>query len=178
MEPKLETSARWPRLSLAESLIVVALVGILASVLLLNVDAGAIHDTERTLQANLQALRTAINEYRSDHGQYPCSREDHDYPCSDAQLRSKLLLPSRADGKTNPVPNAQFCYGPYLNEFPAEPFSQSRSIEWSLEAQRIRESIAQQIQLGRGQGGWFYEPSSGNILANLGERYPSKYARF
>jgi hypothetical protein len=93
-------------------------------------------------------------------------------------MRAKLILPTRADGKTHPVADAEFCYGPYLAEFPVEPFSQSRAIEWSLEAQRIRESIAQQIQSGRGQGGWFYEPSSGNILANLGERYPAKYARF
>lgn len=164
--------------SLAEVLIVVALLGILSSIVLLNLGGSDTAAKERTLRGNLQALRSAIKMYHSDHGRYPCSTGDYNYPCSDDEFRNKLTRYSRLDGRTSVNKNATYTYGPYLDDFPMEPFSASDSLTWSLNTERLKERIANVVDGSAGNGGWYYEPESGNIIANLGSDYPNEYAGF
>jgi prepilin-type N-terminal cleavage/methylation domain-containing protein len=164
--------------SLAEVLIVIALLGILSSIVLLNLGGSDTAAKERTLKGNLQALRSAVKMYHSDHGRYPCSTGDYHYPCTDQQFREKLTRYSRADGRTSANKNAQYAYGPYLDDFPTEPFSASDSLTWSLGTERLKETIANVVDGSGGNGGWYYEPESGNITANLGSAYPNEYAGF
>jgi len=164
--------------SLAEVLIVVALLGILASVVLLNLGTSDVKTKEKALQSNLQAMRTAIDLYRSDHGRYPCSQGDYGYPCTDEQFKSKLTYFTSEDGRTSTSKDATYKYGPYLKDFPVEPFSGTDSLTWALGTERLKESIATAVSAGNGSGGWYYEPQSGNIVANLGSSFSSDYAGF
>jgi prepilin-type N-terminal cleavage/methylation domain-containing protein len=164
--------------SLAEVLIVIALLGILSSVVLLNLGGSDTAAKERTLKGNLQALRSSVKMYRSDHGRYPCSTGDYDYPCTDQQFRYKLIRFSRADGRTSATKNSQYTYGPYLDDFPEEPFSASDSLTWSIGTERLKATIANVVDGSSGDGGWYYEPESGNVTANLGSAYPNEYAGF
>lgn len=164
--------------TLAEVLIVIALLGILASIVVLNFGGTDRAANERALQSNLQGLRSAIQLYKTDHGRYPCSNGDNGYPCTDQTFRYKLTRFSNKAGQTNTNKSANYAYGPYLDKFPVEPFSKGDSLTWSLGTTRLKETIADQIDGGSGNGGWYYEPESGNILANLGAAFPNEYARF
>jgi len=164
--------------TLAEVLIVIALLGILASIVVLNFGGSDRPANERALKGNLQALRSAVALYKADHGQWPCSTGDYNYPCTSAQFRDKLTRFSRKDGRTSANKNAEYAYGPYLDEFPVEPFSQADSLTWSLGTERLKATIANQIDGSSGNGGWYYEPESGIIVPNLGSAYPNEYAGF
>lgn len=164
--------------SLAEILIVIALIGILASVVLLNLGSSETKAKERTLQGQLQAMRTAIDLYRSDHGRYPCAQGDFYYPCSQVQFERKLTYFTRADGAASATKSTTYTYGPYLEEFPTDPFSELDTVEWSLGSERLMATIVNEVDGSDGTGGWYYEPESGNIIANLGADFPNEYAGF
>lgn len=164
--------------SLAEILIVVALLGILASVVLLNLGSSDVKAKEQALQSNLHAMRTAIDLYRGDHGRWPCSQGDYNYPCSDQEFKYKLTRYSRDDGRTSQTKNTTYKYGPYLKDFPTEPFSQTDSLTWALGTERLKQALANQVDGSGGNGGWYYEPESGNVIANLGAAFPNEYANF
>jgi prepilin-type N-terminal cleavage/methylation domain-containing protein len=164
--------------SLAELLIVVALIGILATIVLVNFGSSDVKTKEAALQANVEALRTAIDLYRSDHGFFPGSQQDDGYPLTDAEFKEKLTYYSSNAGAVNTSKDDTYKYGPYLKEFPNEPFSNSDSLTWSLGTTRILSTIAASVAAGSGDGGWYYEPESGNVVANLGSDYPSEYAGF
>jgi prepilin-type N-terminal cleavage/methylation domain-containing protein len=164
--------------TVAEIVIVIALLGILASIVVLNYGGSDRSANERVLRNSLQELRAAILAYRADHGHYPCSSADHGYPCDDRALQHKLTRFSDKAGRTHNTRTGAFVFGPYLDAFPREPFSRTDSLTWSLGTARLKETIATAIHTGRGNGGWFYEPESGNILPNLGASYSVEYARF
>lgn len=164
--------------SLAEVLIVIALLGILASIVVLNFGGSDRPANERALRGNLQGLRSAIALYKTDHGRWPCSTGDHDYPCTQEQFENKLTQFSNKAGETSTSKTVDFAYGPYLDAFPVEPFSQADSLTWSLGTERLKETVADVIDDGTGNGGWFYEPESGVLLPNLGATFPNEYARF
>ncbi len=164
--------------TLAEVLIVIALLGILASIVVLNFGGSETTAKEKTLRANLSSLRSAIQLYKADHGRYPCATGDYDYPCTQVQFEQKLTRFSNKAGRTSTTKNSTYAYGPYLDDFPVEPFSQADSVTWSLGTTRLKETIANVIDGSAGNGGWYYEPESGNIVANLGAAFPNEYAQF
>ena len=86
--------------------------------------------------------------------------------------------PSTKDGRTSTSKDRSYRFGPYLQDFPVEPFSGSDSLTWSLGTMRGRASIATAVSSGKGAGGWFYEPESGHFVANLGSSFASDYAGF
>ncbi|HKK69621.1 MAG TPA: type II secretion system protein [Candidatus Krumholzibacteria bacterium] len=164
--------------TLAEVLIVIALLGILASIVVLNFGGSDRPANERALRANLQSLRSAVALYKADHGHWPCSEDDYGYPCSNQDFRRKLTWYSRKDGRTRNAKNATYAYGPYLDDFPVEPFSQADSVSWSLGTERLKERVADAVDGSSGDGGWYYEPESGVVVPNLGSAFPNEYARF
>lgn len=164
--------------TLAEVLIVIALLGILASIVVINFGGSDTSANERTLKANLQAMRSAIALYKSDHGVYPCSSTDYYYPCTQQRFEQKLTMYSRKDGAVSANKNASYTYGPYLDDFPIEPFSQADSLTWSLGTERLKVTISNLVDGSAGNGGWYYEPESGVIIPNLGAAFPNEYAKF
>ena len=85
--------------TLAEVLIVIALLGILASIVVLNFGGSDRPANERALRANLQSLRSAIALYKADHGHWPCSQADYSYPCSQQEFEYKLLRYTNKAGR-------------------------------------------------------------------------------
>lgn len=164
--------------SLAEVLIVIALLGILASVVLLNMGGSDVKAKESNLQSNLEVLRSAINMYKYDHGHFPGSKDDHGYPLNENKFKQKLLLYTDDAGKTSKNKTTRYRYGPYLKKFPMEPFGDTDEIKFSLNKENAFSELAKAVQKSNGDGGWYYEPESGNILANLGKSYPKEYAGF
>lgn len=166
--------------SLAEILIVIALLGILATVVLLNLGGSDVKAKEASLQSNLETLRTAVDLYRSDHGFYPGGTGDADNGSLTSQLfMDKLTQYTDGTGNTSTSKTTVFKYGPYLKEFPSEPFTSTTTVTIAATGESLLETIGTAMETSTsGTGGWYYEVGSGNIIANLGDGYPSEYAHF
>jgi len=89
------------------------------------------------LTTNLQSIRAQLELYRLHHnGKYP------------TDIRDQLTGKTDSDG----TPNAAGAYGPYLKQFPANPFVR-------------RASKAVKTSGAPGEG-WSYDPATGVFLAN------------
>ena len=135
--------------------------------------------TEASLAQNLTELRAALEHYRADHGWYP-GDPDRDFN-SDGRsdlLRRQLTTFTRDDGKPADRRDLQFCFGPYLREIPPDPASGSRAVVLDQDRERPLDCLRQDVQEGSGRGGWYYEPRTGNVVANHGRGRMALYARF
>jgi hypothetical protein len=135
--------------------------------------------TEASLGRNVAELRAALEHYRADHGWYPAD-PDRDFN-SDGRaevLRQQLTAFTRDDGKPASRRDAQYCFGPYLREIPADPVTGSRRILLDPDRERPLEELRADVERGSGRGGWYYEPRTGNVVANHGRGRMALYARF
>ena len=105
--------------SLAELVIAIIILGVLAAMAIPNLSAGATHGPEDQLRSELVRLRTAIDLYYADHGAYP-GQQGAETPAAGAgspvALIRQLTQYSDAGGQTSPTPSEVFCYGPYLRD--------------------------------------------------------------
>lgn len=146
-----------------------------AAGVLLGMRLGRAPDDARVrLDRRVEALRAAVERYRTDHGWYPAD-PDRDYN-SDGRadlLRQQLTGFTRDDGKPAERRDGEFCFGPYLQAWPADPFSGSRAVVVDQDRVRSLERLQRDIAAGRGQGGWYYEARTGQIVPNHGHRHRS-----
>lgn len=135
--------------TLIEVLIVVVLVAILAATMIPQLSSSATDAKESSLRADLKSLRTQIDMYRLDHnGQLP------------AIIGGALpQLTSATDANGNMgTAGAGFPYGPYiLNGFPPNPINGMSAVTATTSFPPTAET---------GNGGWQYNPSSGQIAAD------------
>lgn len=130
-------------------------------------------------ERQLAILRDALDRYRNDHGWYPAD-PDNDY---NSDGRSDLLVKqltwfTRDDGKPSDQRDSEFCFGPYLRDFPAEMSSGSCAVVLDQDRARALSRLRDDVATGSGDGGWYYEARTGNIVANWGRGPRSRYARF
>jgi general secretion pathway protein G len=165
--------------SLAEILIVLGLMAILATVVVLNSSNSSTTAKENALKANVAVLREALDLYRADHGWYPAD-PDRDYnKKGDAEvLAFQLLGFTNDEGEPSEKKTTEFRFGPYLRKWPAEPLTDTQDIVVDNKSESMLTLLAEKVAKGDGKGGWYYEPKSGNICANLGNQYPSDYATY
>jgi prepilin-type N-terminal cleavage/methylation domain-containing protein len=164
--------------TLAEVLIVIVLLAILAGVVLFNLSGSDIGAKEATLKSNVSGMREALSLFYNDHGWYPCDARDYNHGGNPATLVQQLTWYTDANGRPNRTKSTNYRFGPYLKKFPAEPITGSSTIVVDATNERILELLAQAVSRGSGTGGWYYEARSGNIVANLGSGYSTAYAGF
>lgn len=112
--------------SLIELLVVIGILAILISVLTPMVIHSRHTANVTRMRADLQAISTALEQYKLDHGDYPRARWDADMALNMPVLGAALFAPGPAvglgaDGADGPgfrtrVPNQGRIYGPYLKD--------------------------------------------------------------
>ncbi|MFH1680125.1 MAG: type II secretion system protein [Candidatus Eisenbacteria bacterium] len=178
MERKHPTTRR-KGISLGELLIVLGIIAITAIVVLLNFANTHSLSREAALEENLGLLREALDLYREDHGWYPCDPlEDWNRAGDPETLKLQLTGYTNESGKPSASRSPEHPFGPYLSSWPVEPVSGSGQVAVDRTNKRIFDRMADLVAVGSGEGGWHYEPRSGNICANLGNGYPSDYAHY
>ena len=109
--------------SLVELVIVVTIIGMLASIAvprMANASSGA---KEAALQATLANVRKAIDVYYAEHGKYPGYSPGTSAP-HNAKFVEQLLMYSDDTGDTSETFSATYKYGPYLRApFPTSPIN-------------------------------------------------------
>jgi general secretion pathway protein G len=117
--------------SLVELLIVVAIIGILAAMVMPEFHGHSAKAKEAAIKENLRILREAINRYAIQHNDvapgYP--NGDTSVPAEALMMIWQLLKYTNESGQTSDTRSAEYYLGPYLKEWPKKPFDDDWSVQ-------------------------------------------------
>jgi len=133
---------------------------------------------ETRLKDALFTFREALAAYERDHGFFPAAPGDYNEEGDVVLLSRQLTQPTDADGQPSADANDVYCFGPYLEAIPPEPITGTDLVIVTLMTDRLLPDLAEAVREGTGQGGWYYEPRSGNLVANLGADFEKPYAMY
>jgi general secretion pathway protein G len=152
---------------LVEILIVVAIIGILAAIVIpqfVNITADA---KESALAANLNMMRNGVELFYHQHNsKYPASipAGDGTTPAANSEgaFRAHLLNYSDAGGKTaTTLDRTKYAFGPYMKkDIPRNPIN-------GLSTVKVLASGAGWPAAADNSTGWICNPADGRIAANL-----------
>ena len=132
--------------SLLEVVLVVAILGILAAIVIPRMSRGTAGSSELALIADLRLLRNAIDHYALDHGGvFPTN---HD-------IMDQLTAYTDFCGDVQAVMDTTHVYGPYLVRIPLLPVGARKGNT------RISDNAGVTV-------GWVYDEATGAIRANCG----------
>ena len=154
-------AGRHAAFTLIELLIVIVILGILATIVIPQFSTASVNAKENTLKDELRYLRTQIVVYKAQHHDVPPGYPNGDRAAAPtgADFIAQLTRATDAYGVTAAAPSAVFKYGPYLSEMPRNPLS-------NLQAVRI---VGDNDPMPAPTGvtyGWIYKPLTGEIIAN------------
>jgi len=171
--------------SLVELLIVIGIIGILATIVIMNMRGSETGAKETKLKANLNILRQALVAYHSDHGFFPCTTNDHNNGGSEFTFVRQLTWYTDAEGKPSQTKDEEYRFGPYIQEFPTNPFFEgtdtdvATKVQIDVKGEDILEALKKKVASSNSKSGWYYQAKSGNIVANLGsDEFSDKYVYF
>lgn len=157
--------------TLVELLIVVIILAILAAIVIPQFSTATVDAQEAALDSNLNALRSAIDLYKTQHsGKYPAAVAATGATCTvgaagtgainTAQaFTSQLTLFSSITGTTCTGADPTTTLGPYLRKgIPADPITNSAAIAVSTAGTPLAPAAA--------TGGWAYDVKTGQIVMN------------
>lgn len=144
--------------SLVEILIVVAILGILAAIVMPTLQGHTALARESAIKDNLRSLRNAIEQYAAQHNDVPPGYPDGDTTASPlwSSFIYQLCGATDAQGRFAAPGTPGYDYGPYLNKMPINPFNQQNAPE-------MVDSFPEESD---GRFGWIYNPATKEIRFN------------
>jgi len=136
--------------TLAEILIVVIVLGILAAIVLPHFTQASTEARISNLKTNLQTVRGQVELYHSQH------RDTNPGPA----FIDQMTLVSDISGETVSSPDYTQKFGPYLKSMPVNPMS-------NLNTVRIVTGATTAFAAPTTDGGWWYNATSGEFRADL-----------
>ena len=147
--------------TLIELLIVVVIIGILATIVLPQFTSASVTAKENTLKDELRYLRTQIVVYKAQHHDTPPG-----YPGGDrlaaptaADFIAQMSKPTDEYGATNATGTPTFRFGPYLSAMPANPLTGLKAVRIVGDGEAMPTPTGVEF-------GWIYKPLTGEIIAN------------
>ncbi len=166
--------------TLVELLIVVIILAVLAAVVIPQFASSTVEARESALDANLSAMRGAIELYRAQHGVYPGAVTAAGGPCAPGTpgtgiatggsgvtasqaLIDQMAQYSNATGQSCSANTAlAFRFGPYLRKgIPNDPFTGTGSAVATIRTVGVGTPL---VPGAVGNGGWAYDTISGQII--------------
>jgi general secretion pathway protein G len=128
--------------TLIEVMIVVAILGILAAIVVPQFSDAGESSKLGALKTNLQTVRAQIELYRMQHNDA--------YPTNATTFTAQMTTASKSDGTTAAIGTAGFNLGPYLGSLPENPYTGTNTLGTG----------------GIGSSAWYYNGSTGQFRAN------------
>lgn len=157
--------------TLIEILIVVILLGILATIIVPQVTVSSDDAKLNALKTNLGNLRSAIELYYYQHGnRYPGVYDNadgttlvNDAGDAAAAFVAQLTQYTDANGKTSASVNASFPYGPYLRDgLPLNPYNSVKTVTCDVAVTDVTSRTADPSD----GTGWKFYTNTGVLCAN------------
>ena len=157
--------------TLVELLIVAIILAILAAIVVPQFSSTTNDAQESALRANLSAIRSAVDLYRQQHGEFPGAVASSGGTCtatagtgaagSRQALVDQLTRFTNAAGQSCSAPETGFVFGPYLkeNDLPDNPITNSGAVAI------VSTGDLNMAADGAG-GGWKFDTTSGKFIAN------------
>lgn len=156
--------------TLVELLIVVIILAVLAAIVVPQFTSATLDAKEAALDANLAAIRSAIELYQAQHnGKYPAGTAATGGACvgkgtgpinTEQAFKDHLLMYSDAAGNTCNLGDSTFKYGPYLRKgIPADPIYGVATVTPSTAGTPLTSAA-------NPGGGWLYDTRSGQFVMN------------
>lgn len=144
--------------TLVEILIVVAILGILAAIVLPQFQSHAQQAKEAAAKDNLRILRQQIELYAAQHNGVPpgYNMGDTGSPPIFLIFRLQLTWASNATGGMAPIGTPGFPLGPYISAIPSNPFN-------NLNTARVLLNDDEFPAEATGEYGWVYQPQTKTI---------------
>jgi len=157
--------------TLIEILIVVILLGILATIIIPQVSISSDDAKLNALKTNLGNLRSTIELYYYQHSnRYPGAYDEADGTTvladagdAAAAFLAQLTQYSDANGKTSATVNASYPYGPYLKEgLPVNPYNTVKTVTCDVATTNVTTKLA----VPADGTGWRFYVKTGVLCAN------------
>jgi prepilin-type N-terminal cleavage/methylation domain-containing protein len=148
----MNTAVRRSAFTLVEVLIVVVIMAILAAAIIPQFTDSTKDAKSSTVQFNLSTLRSQIQLYRTQHnGSNPTA------------TLVELTQTTNAAGTAGS--GANFPFGPYLREVPANPITNSKAVK------AITNDPAVVGDVTSGGAGWLYNVTTGNVWIDHADHF-------
>ncbi len=117
--------------SLVELMIVVAVLGILAAIVVPQFQSHATRAKEAAVKSNLRVLRSGIELYTVQHNSVPPGYPNGDITATPSALTfvSQLTQASNESGQTATPGTAGYRLGPYIRKFPENSFNDLTTVK-------------------------------------------------
>lgn len=147
--------------TLVEILIVVVILGILATIAIPRFSSASQQTRENTLKDELRYLRTQIAVYRAQHRDASpgYSAGAASGAATEANFVAQLTMYTDEAGTTNASGSATYKYGPYLSRAPTNPINNLSTI------MIVADGAA--VPAPDGSTGFIYQPQTQVIIPNL-----------
>ncbi len=157
--------------TLVELLIVAIILAILAAIVVPQFASTTNDAEESALRANLAAVRSALDLYRQQHGEYPGVSASSGGACTGTAgtgaagnvqaVIDQLTRYTNQSGQSCSAPDAGYVFGPYLKEdaLPDNPVTNSSAVAI------VTSGDLNMAADGAGLG-WKYDSTSGKFIAN------------
>lgn len=132
--------------SLIELVIVVVIIGIIAAIAIPRMSRGAAGASDSALNSNLAMLRKALELYAAEH--------NNEYPPAN-RVAAALEQYTDASHTVSATRTSTAVFGPYVRKIPV------------LNVGPAAMRTATIVSPADGTGGWAYDPTKGEISANL-----------
>lgn len=144
--------------TLVEILIVVAILGILAAVVIPELQGHSQKAKESAAKETLQMLRTAIERYAIQHNGIPPGYTQGDMNNNPLSVNFfvHMTMASNAAHEIAPPGTPGYPFGPYISKFPKNPFN-------NLDSRQMIPNGGEMPAEPTGQYGWIYQAATKTI---------------
>lgn len=136
--------------TLVEILIVVTIIGILATIVIPQFSNASVQARENTLKDELRYLRTQIVVYKAQHGDIA--------PGGNGDFIQQMTRYTDESGGTSMTRTTTHTFGPYLPKMPKNPMNDLNTIEVTTTENPL---------VANGGHGWKYNPATQEIIADV-----------
>jgi general secretion pathway protein G len=161
MTPRRTNLASRRAFTLVEILIVVTILGILATIAIPQFSSASSQARENTLKDEMRYLRTQIAVYKAQHEDRAPGYAGGNTSAAPTQatLIAQLTQSTDALGNTNPTATSVYRFGPYLSKFPANPIN-------GLDTVMVIGNGAA-VPAPDGSTGFIFKPQTMELIPNL-----------